>query len=62
MNEPLANGNRRILQVKPANLRHNHLYIREHLDFFPADCIGPARPPAVAKRTRREVAWAGGTR
>jgi hypothetical protein len=43
MGAPLADRNCRILQVKPANIRQKHLYIREHLDFFPADCIGPPK-------------------
>lgn len=34
---------RRILKVTPGNLRQHHLYVREHLDFFPADCVGPPR-------------------
>jgi hypothetical protein len=43
LGEPLADRNCRILQVTAGNLRQHHLYIREHLDFFPADCIGPAK-------------------
>ena len=31
---------KRLLRVTAGNLRQNHLYIREHLDFFPADAIG----------------------
>jgi hypothetical protein len=32
-----------ILQVTAGNLRQSHLYIGGHLDFFPADAVGPAR-------------------
>lgn len=31
---------KRLLKVTAGNLRQNHLYIREHLDFFPPDAIG----------------------
>jgi len=31
------------LKVTAGNLRHSHLYIRGHHDFFPADAIGPPR-------------------
>ena len=33
----------RLIRITPGNLRQNHIYIREHLDFFPLDCIGPSR-------------------
>lgn len=33
----------RLLQVTAGNLRQNHLYVREHLDFFPPDIVGPPR-------------------
>jgi DNA (cytosine-5)-methyltransferase 1 len=29
-----------MLQVTAGNLRHNHLYVNGHYDFFPPDCIG----------------------
>lgn len=34
---------RRELIVTAANIRHNHVYIAGHHDFFPAECIGPVR-------------------
>lgn len=34
---------KRLLRVTAGNLRQNHLYIREHLDFFPPDAIGEAK-------------------
>lgn len=37
-----CNG-RRLLRVTPGNVRNYHIYVREHLDFFPDDCIGPSR-------------------
>lgn len=30
---------KRFLVVTPDNLRQNHLYIREHFDFFPSNCV-----------------------
>jgi DNA (cytosine-5)-methyltransferase 1 len=36
-------GTLRLLKVTAGNLRQSHLYIREHFDFFPRECIGPAR-------------------
>lgn len=39
-----ANGyGRRLLRVTPGNIRNSHLYVREHYDFFPANCVGPSR-------------------
>ncbi|MGH7134568.1 MAG: DNA cytosine methyltransferase, partial [Pirellulales bacterium] len=42
-----ANGSmtlsKRVLEVTAGNLRQNHIYIRGNYDFFPRDCIGPAR-------------------
>lgn len=34
---------KRRLRVTAGNLRQNHLYVREHLDFFPADAIGESK-------------------
>lgn len=34
---------RRVLRVTAANLRHNHVYVSGHYDFFPPDCIGSPR-------------------
>ena len=34
---------KRLLQVTAGNLRHSHLYVNGHYDFFPPDCIGGAR-------------------
>ncbi|MEN6458048.1 MAG: DNA (cytosine-5-)-methyltransferase [Thermoguttaceae bacterium] len=36
-------GNIRLLQVTAANIRHSHIYVNRHYDFFPPDCIGGAR-------------------
>jgi hypothetical protein len=38
-----VNGSKRLVVVTAGNLRQNHFYIHEHLDFFPKDCIGPSR-------------------
>jgi DNA (cytosine-5)-methyltransferase 1 len=36
----------RLLQVTAGNLRHSHLYVNGHYDFFPPDCVGgPKRSP-----------------
>jgi C-5 cytosine-specific DNA methylase len=42
MTPSTANG-KRLIRVTKGNLAHHHIYIREHYDFFPPDCIGPAR-------------------
>jgi hypothetical protein len=39
---------RRLLKVTAGNLRNSHRYVRGHLDFFPADIIGPARRTAAS--------------
>lgn len=33
---------KRLIRVTEGNLRHNHLYVRQHLDFFPPDILGPS--------------------
>ncbi|MCI0334164.1 MAG: DNA (cytosine-5-)-methyltransferase [Planctomycetes bacterium] len=39
-----TNGhNRRLLRITPGNIRNNHIYVRDHYDFFPSDCVGPSR-------------------
>ncbi len=44
---PRSNGRetdrRRLLQVTAGNVRHNHVYVNGHYDFFPPDCIGGAK-------------------
>lgn len=46
----LPNGRKtkmkRLLQVTAGNVRHSHLYVNGHYDFFPPDCIGGARRSA----------------
>lgn len=37
---------KRLLRVTAGNLRHNHLYVNGHYDFFPPDCIGGAKRSA----------------
>ena len=32
---------RRLLVVTPGSVRNSYLSVREHYDFFPADCVGP---------------------
>lgn len=40
----VANGyGRRLLRVTPGNIRNNHIYVRDHYDFFPPDCVGPPK-------------------
>lgn len=34
---------KRVIVVTEADVRNSLLNIRRHLDFFPRDCIGPAR-------------------
>ena len=31
-----------VIQLTKGNLNNNHIYLRKHLDFFPADAIGAA--------------------
>ena len=38
-----ADDKKRILKVTAGNLRHKHLYVNGHYDFFPPDCIGPPK-------------------
>ena len=44
MNRTVANE-KRLIRVTKGNLAHQHIYIREHYDFFTPDCIGPCRKP-----------------
>lgn len=47
---------KRLICVKAANLRANHLYLTGHADFFPADCYGaPTEKGAPGKSLRLDV-------
>lgn len=47
----VVKGDARVLLLTAGNLRQGHIYVRAHLDFFPTDCIGPAKSSGK-KRTR----------
>jgi hypothetical protein len=32
-----------LFKITAGNLKHHQIYIRKHLDFFPPDCVGPAK-------------------
>ncbi len=34
---------KRLIRITAGNLRHHHIYIGEHYDFFPSDCLGTSR-------------------
>ncbi|MCC7292625.1 MAG: DNA (cytosine-5-)-methyltransferase [Phycisphaerales bacterium] len=38
-----AADKKRLIRVTEGNLRNNHLYVKDHLDFFPGDVIGGSR-------------------
>lgn len=58
--EHVANDNRRrLLVVTAGNLRQNHLYIREHLDFFPEDCFGSPRKSGTGLGKPIQIELAG---
>lgn len=38
-----AADRKRLIRVTEGNLKHSHLYVTGHYDFFPADCIGGNR-------------------
>ena len=54
-----ADDNKRVLVVTPGNLRQNHLYIRDHYDFFPPDCIGSPRKNANGNAKPIEIVLDG---
>jgi DNA (cytosine-5)-methyltransferase 1 len=37
---------KRLLQVTAGNVRHSHVYVNGHYDFFPPDCVGGAKRSA----------------
>jgi len=41
-----AGHRKRLVCVNAANIRESHLYLTGHVDFFPADCFGPASSKA----------------
>ena len=43
---------KRLLRVTAGNLKHKHLYIHKHLDFFPPDVVGPARRSGSSPTSR----------
>src|SRR5437879_2783527 len=51
----VTDENRRVLAVTPGNLRQSHLYIRNHYDFFPSDCFGPARKRGLSNGGEVEI-------
>lgn len=54
-----AADNKRLLVVTAGNLRQNHLYIKDHLDFFPPDCIGGSRKNANGTANPIEIVLDG---
>jgi DNA (cytosine-5)-methyltransferase 1 len=54
-----ADERKRFLVVTPGNVRQRHLYIRGHYDFFPPDCIGPARKNSDRSACQIEIHLAG---
>lgn len=34
---------KRLIELTAGNVRQNHVYISEHLDFFPADIVGESK-------------------
>ncbi len=34
---------KRLIRVTEGNLRNSHLYVADHLEFFPEDIVGPSR-------------------
>lgn len=34
---------KRLIRITEGNLRNSHLYVSEHLDFFPDDIVGPSK-------------------
>jgi hypothetical protein len=40
---------KRLLQVTAGNIRHHHVYVNGHYDFFPPDCIGGTKRAADSK-------------
>ena len=37
---------KRLIRITAGNLRHHHIYIGGHYDFFPPDCLGASRKSA----------------
>ena len=48
MSHETIDATRRLLKITAGNLKHSHIYIRKHLDFFPPDCVGPAKKTGKA--------------
>jgi DNA (cytosine-5)-methyltransferase 1 len=58
MSVPSTDG-LRLLRVSEANLRNSHLSVRNDLDFFPSDCLGPSRKPTNVNGHSIELSLAG---
>ena len=50
---------RRLIRITAGNLRHNHIYITGHHDFFPPECIGAATKKRNAKARPIQVVLDG---
>ncbi|MGH7201269.1 MAG: hypothetical protein ACREJB_11740, partial [Planctomycetaceae bacterium] len=46
---------KRLLTVTAANLRHNHIYITGHFDFFPKDAFGPPSRNSDGRRSSIKI-------
>jgi DNA (cytosine-5)-methyltransferase 1 len=46
MTQEAIHATKRLLKITAGNLKNSHIYLRQHLDFFPPDCVGPARRSA----------------
>lgn len=55
MDTASTTNRKRLIQIKPANLRNNHIYVKDHLDFFPADVVGPAKRTKKATHAGNEI-------
>jgi hypothetical protein len=43
MAQEAINSTKRLLKITAGNLKNSHIYVRKPFDFFPPDCVGPAR-------------------
>ena len=46
MTQEAIQPGKRLLKITAGNLKHSHIYVRKPFDFFPPDCIGPAKRAA----------------
>jgi hypothetical protein len=59
MTQQATAAGKRLLKITAGNLKNSFIPIRNHLDFFPPDCVGPAKRAAKTAGKAIEIVLDG---